>query len=237
MCWYMLVRLWFLHSQSRLAHIFTGEGTTPTSIKHTFHSFRELLSPQYAVVPISSSALLNEPWQSSCVALIVPGGADLPFCRLLNGAGNRRIKSFVEKGGKYIGLCAGAYYASKRCEFMQGSKTMEVMGDRELGFFPGTCRGLAFNGFRYQSEDGAKAAKLAVNTGALKDSSNVSESCISYYNGGGVFVGADKMKDQDVEVLAHFVDKLDLSPDDGTAAVVLCKVGKGSALLTAPHPE
>ena len=38
--------------------------------------------------------------------LVMPGGADLGYCRTLNGAGNRRIEQFVRRGGAYLGFCA-----------------------------------------------------------------------------------------------------------------------------------
>lgn len=31
-------------------------------------------------------------WVSNCALLILPGGADLPYCRALNGLGNSIIK-------------------------------------------------------------------------------------------------------------------------------------------------
>ncbi len=42
----------------------------------------------------------------------------------------------------------------------EGHPTLEVMGQRELGFWPGTARGAAIAGFQYQSELGAVAASL-----------------------------------------------------------------------------
>jgi biotin---protein ligase len=191
------------------------------------------------VLPLSSSSLLNEPWLTSCAALVFPGGADLAYCRLFNGAGNRRIRQYVQNGGKYIGLCAGGYYASAKCEFMQGDRVMEVVGDRELKFFPGICRGLAFNGFKYQSEAGARVVKLELNLDAFKDIAPPKEplpqSALSYYNGGGVFVDAPKY--EDIEILASYGDKLDTNPGEGKAAVVYRKLGQGAVLLTGPHPE
>ncbi|KAI9874489.1 MAG: biotin holocarboxylase synthetase, partial [Watsoniomyces obsoletus] len=59
----------------------------------------------------------------------------------------------------------------------------------------------------------------------------------SYYNGGGVFVDAPKYRDQGVEVLASYTDSLSVDAGEGAAAIVCCKVGKGEALLTGPHPE
>lgn len=127
-----------------------------------------------------------------------------------------------------MGFCAGGYFASGECEFMKGDKVMEVMGKRELAFFPGVCRGLAFKGFKYRSEEGARAAEVEDKRG---------NRLRVYCNGGGVFVDAEKYKTDGVSILARYTERLDVDGGDGNAAVVLCKVGKGSALLTGPHPE
>jgi biotin--protein ligase len=169
---------------------------------------------------------------------VFPGGADLPYCRALDGAGNRRIRQYVQGGGLYIGFCAGAYYASGRCEFMVGDPMMEVVGDRELAFYPGVKRGLAYNGFKYQSEEGARAAVMKMEKGAFENEEGLAEESFSVYcNGGGVFVDAPLYKSRGVEILASYTDKLDVDSGQGAAAVVYCKVGDGSALLTGPHPE
>ncbi|KAJ5614228.1 hypothetical protein N7528_007882 [Penicillium herquei] len=215
----------------------TGTGTTVDSVRHCLYSLRRLLAPNYAVTPVTSEMLLNEPWTASCALLVIPGGADLGYGRTLNGAGNRRITQFVRLGGRYLGFCAGGYYGSKRCEFEIGDKTMEVVGHRELGFYPGTCRGGAFPGFVYHSEDGARAAEIGVSKEALNTGA-VPTSFRSYYNGGGVFVDAALYKDKGVEVLAHYTEKVNVDPGEGgAAAVVYCKVGDGAAVLTGPHPE
>ena len=166
----------------------------------------------------------------------MPGGADLGYCHALNGEGNRRISQFVERGGLYVGFCAGGYYGSSRCEFEVGDKDLEVVGDRELKFFPGICRGLAFPGFVYHSEKGARAAELKVDKAALTEGA-IPDVLRCYYNGGGVFVDASRYRDSGVEVLASFTEKLHVDSGKGAAAVVYCKVGEGAALLTGPHPE
>lgn len=180
--------------------------------------------------------LIKEPWTLTCALLVIPGGADIGYCRAFNGAGNRRIDQFVRRGGAYLGLCAGGYYGAKRCEFEVGDKTMEVIGDRELAFYPGICRGGAFKGFVYHSEAGARAAELSVSKEALR-SGVVPTSFRSYYNGGGMFVDAPSFADKGVEVLASYTERLNVNPGSGAAAVVYCPVGDGAAILTGPHPE
>lgn len=182
--------------------------------------------------------IIKEPWASSCALLVFPGGADLGYCRVLNGEGNDRISQYVRRGGSYLGFCAGGYYGSRRCEFEVGDKKMEVVGKRELSFFPGICRGCAFKGFVYQSEAGACAAELTVETESFAGI-DCPKSFKSYYNGGGVFVDAANFKSEGVEVLATYSKDTDVDGGDcGTrAAAVYCKIGDGCAVLTGPHPE
>lgn len=108
---------------------------------------------------------------------------------------------------------------------------MEVAGSRELGFFPGTCRGAAFEGFVYDKEDGAVAAALKIEE-ALP---GVTEDVKAYCNGGGIFVDADKMEDKGITVLARFLEKVKV--EGGDVAAVYCKIGNGAAILTGVHPE
>ncbi|KAI4125198.1 MAG: hypothetical protein LQ338_004398 [Usnochroma carphineum] len=216
--------------------VYSGNGSTVESVRHCLYSLRRLLSPTYAVITVSGDAIIKEPWTASCACLVFPGGADLGYCRTLNGDGNRRISQYVERGGLYLGFCAGGYYGSKQCEFEVGNKEMEVVGNRELAFFPGTCRGCAFSGFVYHSEAGTRATRLRVSKTALTKGS-VPDGFRSYYNGGGVFVDAPKFKDKGVEVVASFTEELDVDPGEGSASVVYCKVGDGAALLTSTHPE
>jgi biotin--protein ligase len=194
-----------------------------------------LLTPNYAVIPVTGEVLLKEPWASTCALIVFPGGADLGYCRTLNGEGNRYISQFVRQGGAYLGFCAGGYYGSKVCEFEVGNKKLEVVGSRELAFFPGICRGGAFAGFAYHSEEGARAAELRVNKEWLAN--ETPDQFRSYYNGGGVFVDAEKYQDKDIEVLASFTEDLAVESGEGKAAIVYCKVGEGAAILTGPHPE
>ena len=191
------------------------------------------------MIPITETALLKEPWAPTCALLVFPGGADLGYCRVLNGPGNRSITQFVRRGGAYLGFCAGGYYGSQRCEFEVGNPELEVVGSRELAFFPGTCRGGAFKGFEYHSERGAKAAEILVRKGAFSESEDLSDSFKCYYNGGGVFLDADKISasSDKIEILAEYAEKLDVESGDVKAAVVYCKVGEGSAIVTGPHPE
>ncbi|KAL6711253.1 biotin holocarboxylase synthetase [Coniothyrium glycines] len=218
--------------------VYSGHGSTTESVRHCLYTLRRLLSPAYAVIPVTGEVITKEPWFSTCALLVFPGGADLGYCRTLNGEGNRRISRYVNAGGSYLGFCAGGYYGSAKCEFEVDDPKMAVVGDRELAFFPGICRGLAFEGFKYASEAGARAADIKIHRSAF---SNVPQSILdsfkSYYNGGGVFVDAKQLGNRGVEILASYTEDLHVDAGDSKAAVVYRKIGEGHAVMTGPHPE
>ncbi|KAG5457373.1 MAG: biotin-protein ligase [Olpidium bornovanus] len=216
--------------------VYSGDGVSSTSVEHARASLRALLAHRYDVMIVDANVLRSEPWTEQCALLVFPGGRDLPYLRDLAGTANQRILSYVRRGGRYLGICAGAYYASARVEFELGGP-LAVEGSRELAFFPGVCQGSVFPGFQYNSMVGARAAAIHVDPGALGDG-DLPEEFRVYHNGGGAFVGADSLPG--VTVLARYAnaDALFREPSGlGAASVVDCQVGSGRAILTAVHPE
>jgi glutamine amidotransferase-like uncharacterized protein len=49
--------------------------------------------------------------------LAIGGGYDLGYIRALKTDGLHNIKTYVERGGSYLGICAGAYLVCRRIEF------------------------------------------------------------------------------------------------------------------------
>jgi biotin--protein ligase len=138
----------------------------------------------------------------------------------------------VENGGKYLGICAGAYYACGEIEFEKGTP-LEVVGERELRFFPGLCRGTTFPGFEYETESGARETSLILKREAWRDHwSQSPDLCEVWYNGGGSFILDAMAPPKGVKVLAEYEET-----EPRQVAGVLCTVGQGQALLWAVHPE
>ncbi|KAF9168990.1 biotin holocarboxylase synthetase [Mortierella sp. AD011] len=214
--------------------VYSGEGTSRISLAHTVRSLRALVGQHYDVMKIDAKGLLTEPWEESTALLVIPGGRDIPYTNDLNGAVNDKIRAYVEAGGRFWGICAGAYFASDRIVFEVGTP-LEVQGSRELKFFKGECRGVVYPGFVYDSEQGANAVEIQLNKGALAHGEKLGfEKTRVYFNGGGCFVDAEKYPD--TQVLAWYNDNggdgVDRKP-----AMVACRVGQGLALLTGVHPE
>ena len=70
--------------------------------------------------PLSAQQVIEGGWEEETDLFIMPGGRDRLYHAALLGAGNLKIRSFVERGGTYLGLCAGAYYGCRSIEFEKG---------------------------------------------------------------------------------------------------------------------
>lgn len=125
-------------------------------------------------------------------------------------------------GGGYLGICAGAYFGCARIEFEKGGD-LEVLGERDLCFFPGKAIGPAYGKgeFRYEGSAGAQLGKLIFYDGSR---------AAAYFHGGCFFENPHLF--ENVKVLAKYAD-LQGEP----AAIIECRVGKGRAILSGIHLE
>ena len=85
--------------------VYSGPGTTTEGVKHCLETLRLHLGSYYAVLPVNETVLLNEPWMRKTSLLVIPGGADLPYCNVLDGNGTRRFPSMSNKVGSFRALC------------------------------------------------------------------------------------------------------------------------------------
>ncbi|KAG0203093.1 biotin holocarboxylase synthetase [Mortierella sp. GBA30] len=216
--------------------VYSGEGTSHTSIIHTVNSLRSLIGQHYDVMKIDAKGLHSEPWEESTSLLVFPGGRDLPYVRDINGQANQKIKNYVQSGGRFFGICAGAYYASNRISFEPGTP-LQVQGSRELGFFKGMCRGAVYPGFVYGSETGANAVTLQLNKEIFGQDQLGFDETTAYFNGGGYFVDAEQY--HGTQVLAWYKNEPNQIEAESAnkAAMIACQYGQGLAVLTGVHPE
>ncbi|KAK4690100.1 biotin---protein ligase, partial [Tremellales sp. Uapishka_1] len=205
--------------------VYSGPGVSPLSLSYTLLTLSLLLLPHYTVQPVTPQTLATQPWESSCALLVFPGGRDLPYVEELSMKTKvtRRIGEYVREGGRYLGLCAGAYFAAADISFDRGGP-MEVTGTRELAFFPGSCTGPTFPGFQYESESGSRAVSLSLSSGSTTKIDHL------YYNGGGTF-NIPSPVPSNVQAVARY------ATSEEQVAAVLTQNGKGHALLCSVHFE
>ena len=223
------------HSSSKVnVLVFSGSGVSPSCLLHLKNVLQSLLSSRYDVLSISADSLIKDPWTVNCALLAFPGGRDRGYLSSLGVFGCKRIADWVRnEGGRYLGLCAGAYFASDRIEFESGRDGFEIIEDRPLKFYSGICKGTAFPGFVYGSEEGARDAMISLESDVWRRVWQSTPPKLSvYYNGGGYFEDTLQNPAQ-ATIIARYAEL-----QDEPAAGVLCQVGEsGKAILWGVHPE
>lgn len=187
---------------------------------HNNGQLHHALRPYGAVDFCDAADILNGILNQRSRLLVMPGGADLYFCEKLNGKGNAAIRDYVEHGGAYLGICAGAYYGCNALSWAAGTE-QEITGFRELAFYSGTATGPALPLMQGLNQSWLGAAELL-----LDDGSRVT----SCYEAGPVFL--ETCDDDDTKIIARYAT-LPGQP----AAIIGCRVGCGYAILSGPHVE
>lgn len=151
---------------------------------------------------------------------VMPGGADLPYCKKLNGAGNENIRAFVEDGGTYLGVCAGAYYACSSLEYHKG-RPDEISGKRELALIDAVAYG--------SLSELAPHYDLTLQSAAIANMIGEDGTAAqAFYHGGCAF----RLKDPETEIIARYADL------PGTPPAIIAKdVGEGRVILSGVHFE
>ncbi|MEE3003785.1 MAG: BPL-N domain-containing protein, partial [Pseudomonadota bacterium] len=206
-------------NKNRDIYIYSDDGVSPESLSHTLSFFKKVASSSYKIKTLDAENLITQKWQKNTALLVMPGGADIPYTKKLNGLGNKIIKEYVSNGGKFLGICAGSYFGSNKIEFDKNGP-LEVIGTRELAFFPGTAIGPVLGQFKYRSNYGAKAADITYKGKKLA----------VFYNGGPYF--SLPTKDKNTDILAYYDNKEQLLP-----AILKVKVGSGEVILSGVHFE
>jgi biotin--protein ligase len=208
-----------MQAEKNIIYIYEDDGVSRISLTQTTCTLKEILPNNYHVCRINAKCIISTNWTKNAALLIMPGGADIPYAKKLNGKGNTRIKNYVDNGGSYLGICAGAYYGSSYIEFDKGTN-LEVSERRELAFFGGSTIGPILAKYDHKSNSGTRAAKIKLELEQVKEAS-------IYYNGGGYFKDATTYKD--VVVLGYYENHL--------PAVIHILFGKGKVVLSGVHFE
>ena len=159
--------------------------------------------------------------------VIQPGGGCTSQYKALGEKGAEALKRFVFGGGRYYGVCAGAFLA------MQQSRENYP----RLGLVP-------FKGDdpRHYRGKAPIAVELTEEGSAVFEGSKPKRTVV--YAGGPVAVPGEPVEDTDVKVLAKYAGRiintkqpLPVEEMAGKAAFLGGRVGRGKVFVSCPHPE
>ena len=163
--------------------------------------------------------------------LIWPGGHYPAYWGEVGLDGKAEIQEFVSRGGGYLGICAGAYYAADYMVWMDDAAypppDYKVEGDElNLDLFPGVAYGPIFE---IADRDTTYWAMVEINI--VDQTHPITEPMPNpmtmFYYGGPYLEPYD---DANVSILGRY----DIT---GTPAIVACSYGEGRVFLIGPHGE
>lgn len=96
--------------------VYSGSQGSETPSNWLLETLRSILVPHYTVQPISNQTLRSQPWSTDCALLI------FNLCDNRPTIGATAIRSYVENGGRFLGLGLGAQFS------------LRSAGDGVLGF-------------------------------------------------------------------------------------------------------
>ena len=204
--------------------VYSDKGVSPYYLRHTVRWLKQVSeSFGMEVCRVNGQFLIHEPfWEETTQLLVVPGGADVPYHDVLHGLGTARIDSYVKEGGRYLGICAGAYFGCAQFSFLEPNGSLFV-AKRDLGFFPGAASGPAYeSAFSYTSSSGVMAVPLVF--------ADFPGRSFSLFNGGCYFECAERFPEIRIEA------RYENLPGKPAAIVSRC-LDKGLVVLSGPHIE
>ena len=158
--------------------------------------------------------------------LVMPGGKSGVEAAELGEEGQRKLRAFIERGGSYVGSCAGAFLLMGGAE--PGKKILGIAPFRHIS---GSWGGEAMLQVTY-----TKASEAFTGTKIAKHTER--------FNGGPVMIPSKAVPGADFKVMARFssnlhseVSKPNLPSMGGAASAVAGTFGKGRVWLFSTHPE
>jgi glutamine amidotransferase-like uncharacterized protein len=173
--------------------------------------------------------------------IFFPGGWAGGYNAYIEERGYENIREFISEGGAYMGMCAGAFFASDQVFWREniGLDTPQNVYDYPLDIWPGIADGVILDFQPWNSSfitgctelPGARMVDLRVDPNLMPESEPVVN--VLYY-GGPIFRPPGGKWTNELVIARYDMDGL---TGDEEPAMILFPYGKGRVFLSAVHPE
>lgn len=160
--------------------------------------------------------------------ILFPGGSGSRQSNSLGDVGRKKVIDFVEHGGGFVGICAGAYLGSDHPDYDWCLHLADAhVVDRE----------------HYARGEGLVKVKLTSKGKKLLTEFNGKENFFSFYHDGPLLAPGNNPDIEDYETLALFESDIHLENDapagvmPGSTFLLRAARGNGKVVLCAGHPE
>lgn len=186
---------------------------------------REYFEPRGCSVGFTDAAgiIHGNELNDEVLAFFMPGGAGTPYRHKLQVLGNDKIREYVQNGGIYYGICAGAYYACRKTEFEADIPELKKVTECGLNLLEGRAIGTLYKELGIRPYD-----KNAASSAAVELIWNDNSKYTAHYHGGPYF---ESFNSDENEVLARY------NLAGRQPAVIGRNYGKGKVILSGVHFE
>jgi hypothetical protein len=178
--------------------------------------------PKFKVVDLTVDDIRRGAW-ANCQVLIHPGGSGGSQGKALGEAGREKVREFVKQGGGYVGICAGAYLATRDYDW-----SLNILDAKVID--------------RQHWNRGFGMVDLSLTSRGREIMGLDSERVSIYYHQGPLLAPADDPDISDYENLAKFETEIakNGAPSGimpGTTAIASGRYHQGRVFCFSPHPE
>ena len=186
---------------------------------------REYFEPRGCSVGFTDAAgiIHGNELNDEVLAFFMPGGAGTPYRHKLQVLGNDKIREYVQNGGIYYGICAGAYYACRQTEFEADIPELKKVTECGLNLLEGRAIGTLYKELGIRPYD-----KNAASSAAVELIWNDNSKYTAHYHGGPYF---ESFNSDENQVLARY------NLAGRQPAVIGRNYGKGKVILSGVHFE
>lgn len=180
------------------------------------------------VVPVTA-AQMRQPGVMDgpdAIGFFLPGASDANYDNKMGADNIDRLRRFVKDGGRFMGICAGAYYACETIEWFKWEPARFKTKTPRIDFFNYRAHGPIRALLDGQTDLTHALSHAAAADITFEDTTGKQTARIMYWGGpelSGVSEG---------HIIARFNGVAGKPP-----AIVMRDIGKGRAIISAVHPE
>lgn len=171
----------------------------------------------------ATSIIKDNALNQNVLAFFMPGGASTPYRHKLETLGNDKIRRYIQNGGIYYGICAGAYYACRQTEFEKDIPESSIVEEYKLDLIDAKAIGTLYKELGIEP-----FSKKPTSSAAVELLDNEGNIITTHYHGGPYF---ELAQTENIEVLARY------NLQEFKPAVISCSYGRGKVILSGVHYE
>lgn len=215
--------------------VFAEQGADSRTMCQALREVFAQAAAPIAVIPVTAAQMrvpgMMDPRRT--LGFVLPGASEADYDRKLGADNIRALRAFVTGGGRFLGVCAGAYYVCRDIEWYGWDAERTKRKTPGIDFFNYRAHGpirslVAANDVKTALDRSLSHAAVADIT--WHDGKTEKRTEIMYW--GGPFLDGTLAANPGTHIIARFNNVAGNPP-----AIMMRSIGAGRALISSVHPE